>query len=148
MKNLESTEVVLDLEFEISGEGFAELEWSDLKLLKNKNHEVAIAIEKTLMRNFWEITSLEKLKSKLRKNLNFLDLTKIKLDFSEKQPNRSGFFMGAQTYSSTIINAIERIPEILTNKLFGWIYYTNEDESIETFRFIVNIETGEIKYFD
>lgn len=141
---------VIDFEFEISGEKFAELDWNKLVKLKTSNHEAAIAVEKTLMKTFWEITSLEELKEKLYKNLSFLDLIKIKLEFGEKSfiKNKSGHINFPTKYTDTVFNAIENVPKTFSEKLFGWIYYKNKDENLETFRFIINIDNGEIKYFD
>ena len=145
IEHTKTPDVAFDLEFEMSGEQFEELNWEKLRKLKEDNHEVAIAIEKTLMNNFWEIISLEELKTQLHKNLSFLDLVKIKLDFGEKgyQP-KSCYHQGI----SLAFNAIENLPNILTNKLFGWIYYKDKKDKLSTFRFSINIDTGAIKYFD
>ena len=133
----EEKSLAVNYEFEISGDNFTELQWKDLVMLKPKNHEVAIAIEKTLMKKMWEIVSTEEVKKSLQKNLKFLDLVKIKLDFGEYKQESKG---------NSIFYVGNRIS--LTDKLFGWVYYNDENEILETFRFTLNINNGEIKYFD
>lgn len=148
-----SYESSVDFEFEISGEKFSELEWEQLCRLKPKNHEVAIAIDRTLMKNLWEIVSLEELKTSLIKNLSFLNLVKVKLDFGEKSYPRchkhGGIFIPYHSVGIyNVFNAIESVPASFSDKLFGWVYYKDKDDNLETFRFTINIETGEVKYFD
>ena len=99
---------------------------------------MAHAIHKIIMKSAWEIVSLEELRCQLIKNLHFIDLVKIKLDFGEKSTTRASGYVD-------VVNAIENLPEKLSDKLFCWIYY-NEEEQLKTFRFILNISTGEIKY--
>jgi hypothetical protein len=110
-----------DLEFEISGEKFGDFELKENIFSEIKHFEIAKTIHKIIFKNIWEIVSIKKLEYQIIKKLNFIDLIKVKLDFSEKY---NGCF---------------------TDELFGWIYY-NEDEKIKSFRFILDISTGEIKY--
>jgi 4-amino-4-deoxy-L-arabinose transferase-like glycosyltransferase len=133
----------IDYEFEMSGEKFSEIDWSQLRFLKPKNHEIAIAVESSLMKNLWEITSVRELKDSIENNLSFVNFVKIKLDFAEK--SRAGY-PGVGIWS--VFNATETIPLTFSDKLFGWIYYKDKDDKLETFRFIINIDTGEVKYFD
>lgn len=130
---------IIDLEFEISGEKLSELEWSDIYFLNKTQSEMAHAIHKIIMKNAWEIVSLEELRCQLIKNLHFIDLVKIKLDFSEKED------LTSCSCNWNANNNIEAISEILTNKLFAWIYY-NEEDQLKTFSFILDISTGGIKY--
>lgn len=119
---------VMDIEFEISGEKLYELEWDNIRHLKQKEKKIAQVIHEVILKKAWDIISLEELKCQIIKNLHFIDLIKVKLDFSEKYNS-----------SSTV--------GIFTNDLFGWVYY-NEDEKIKTFRFVLNVSTGEIKYLN
>lgn len=146
-------ETTVDFEFEISGDKFSELDWEQLCMIKPKNHEIAIAIDRTLMKSLWEIVSLEELKTTIIKNLSFLNLVKVKLDFDEKPlpryPKHGGIFIPYVSVGiNNALNAIESIPESFSEKLFGWVYYKDKNDNLETFRFTINIETGEIKYFD
>jgi len=80
---------IIDLEFEISGEKLGELEWETVNYLGPKSLEIAQAIHKVILKKAWEIVSLEELRCQIIKNLHFIDLVKIKMDFSEKGPIRS-----------------------------------------------------------
>jgi len=126
---------IIDLEFEISGEKLGELELETVNSLGPKSLEIAQAIHKVILKNAWEIVSLEKLKCQIIKNLHFIDLVKIKMDFSEIGDILTPF------------NTIETLPNVLTDNLFGWICY-NEDDVLKMFRFILDISTGEIKYLN
>jgi hypothetical protein len=146
-------ETSVDFEFEMSGEEFSELEWEQLRMLKTKNHEVAIAVEKTLMKNLWETVSLKELKTTLIKNLSFLNLVKVKLDFGEDRSTSLHQQEGVFIHRGDVgiygaINAIKTIPATFSDNLFGWVYYKDKNDDLETFRFIINIETGKTKYFD
>lgn len=132
----------VDLEFEISGEKLSELEWKEVNFLQESDLEIAHSIHKVLLKNAWEIISLEELKCQIIKNLHFIDLIKVKLDFSEigGRIEQVSYFNKLSPY-----NTIENLPNILSNNLFGWVYY-NEKDNLKTFRFILDISNGEIKY--
>ena len=114
----------LDLEFEISGEKLGDFEQEVIPFYEPNKMEIAKAVHSVILRKAWGWTSLEEIRCQITKKLNFVDLVKVKLDFSEK-------------YNSCC--------SIFTDNLFGWIYY-NENEKLETFSFILNISTGEIKF--
>ncbi len=143
---MQSNDLEFDLEFEISGEKLGELESDTIKYLTQKENEIAQAVHKVIMKKAWEIVSLEELKCQIIKNLHFIDLIKIKMDFSEKSPIRSKKHL-CVCNSLTPFNTIEQLPDVLTNDLFAWIYY-NEDDELKTFRFILNVSNGEIKYLN
>ena len=134
----------IDLEFEISGEKLWDFDYSLVKFSDPKKIEIAKTIHSIILNKAWGLTSIEKLKCQIGEKLNFVDLVKIKLDFSETtipKYNRKGLIIGA--YS--VFNAAENLPEQLSDDLFGWVYY-NENEKLEMLSFMLNISTGEIKF--
>ena len=134
-----NVEEIIDVEFEISGEKFIPLEELDNGVYVNHSlnvfndklyHQTLKTIHDIIFKNLWELISIEKLKSILENKLSFLDLVKVKLDFNSKAVLDSKY--KGKYY-------VER--EIL----YCWIYY-NEKDSLKTFRFILDISNGEIKY--
>jgi hypothetical protein len=135
-----------DLEFEISGEQLDDLDWHIIYNLNPTEKEIATSVHKIILKNAWEIISLEELRCQLIKNLYFIDLIKVKLDFGEAHPPKPDKSIFRNTFFDKIYyNTIESLPFILSDNLFGWIYF-KENEKIKTFRFILDISTGEIKY--
>ena len=67
---------IIDLEFEISGEKLSELEHGDIFFLEKIQFDMAHAIHRIILKNAWEIVSLEELRCQLIKNLHFVDLVK------------------------------------------------------------------------
>lgn len=141
--------IPIGLEFEISGEKLGEFEWSQINFLSEKEFEIGKAVHNVILKKAWEIISLEELRCALIKSLHFIDLIKIKLDFSENPPLRTKFKSGICICETALspLNTIENLPNILSDNLFGWIYY-NDDDTLKTFRFILDISTGEIKYLN
>jgi len=134
----------VDLEFEISGEKLTELEWTHIPSLDSICKEIAHAIHRIILKKAWEIVSIEELKCQIIKNLNFIDLIKVKLEFSGKSGRVEQF---RDNEKLNAYNTISDLPTVLSNNLFGWVYY-NENDTLKTFRFILNISTGEIKYLN
>jgi len=134
INSTEQTVDIIDYEFEISGENYSELDYSVLAGLHKRSHEIAISVDRVLMKSFWEIITLKNLRLKIKEKLNFIDLVKIKLDFGEKSSKSTLFSISAS--------------HNISNELFGWVYYNDDKENLQTFRFIVNIESGGIKYLD
>lgn len=151
----------VDLDFEISGEKLDELNLSTIRYFDEKTSEIVKAVHEVILKKAFEITSLNDLKNNLEKSLFFIDLVKIKLDFSEKSDtlnfindsisiyfNSNCLIETPKWISNDDLEIKEEIKnKLLTNNLFGWIYY-NEDDTLKTFRFILNISTGEIKYLN
>lgn len=151
----------IDLEFEISGKKLDELNLSTIHRFDENTSKIVQAIHNVILKKAFEITSLSDLKSDLEKSLSFVDLVKIKLDFSE-QPDTLNFIVDSSSIymnkacvteaSAWIANNDLEIKEeikntLLTDNLFGWVYY-NEDDALKTFRFILDVSTGEIKYLN
>lgn len=130
----------IDLEFEISGEKIEEFNYGLTKNLNQKETKIAQEIHKIIFKKAWEIATIEELKAKIIKQIDFIDLVKIKLEFGEFKNNSYSSSLHSFFYSTA-----NKLPEILSNELFCWIYY-NEDEVLKTFRFILNISNGEIKF--
>lgn len=123
--NLEKT-LSKDCVFSIYGKKFSGLRWYDLNLLKSNNHEIAIAIDKTIENAIGYKTTINELKKILQTNLSFLSPFKLRLDF--------------KIFDNLNLNN--------KSKLFGWVYYADSNDIIQTFRFTLNIRNDEIKYFD
>ena len=92
--------------------------------------EKYVQIHLIILKSAWELVSIDKLRSQIVKQLTFIDLVKVKLDFGE---NLHGSYWISE--------------DNLTNNLFGWVYY-NENDNLKMLRFILNISTGEVKYLN
>ena len=75
---------LFELEFEISGENLDEFNCKTIHNLSSQELKIAQSIHKAILQKAQEIVSLGELKIQITKNLNFIDLVKVKLDFSEK----------------------------------------------------------------
>ena len=122
---------IIDLEFEICGEKISELEWDDTHFLDKTQSEMTHAIHKIIMKSAWEIVSLEELRCQLIKNLHFVDLIKVKLDFSEKSNTTKFLDLSNRIGIYSVFDTISTLPEKLSNNLFCYIYY-NEEEKLKT----------------
>ncbi len=103
------------------------LNWDILSRLKTANHSIAIAINKSMNKNFGKEITIKQLKNDISKNLKFLSFFKIDINYP------------------TYINPNTKET---TNKIFGKVCYNNNNGSTEMLMFIINNETGSVKYFD
>ena len=102
-----STFPIIDIEFEISGQKLDEFRWDSFPFLKGGELEIAQAIHKVILKNAWELMSLEELRCQIIKSLHFIDLIKIKMDFSEKTFLKQGLKIisaGTGDYTGGAIN--------------------------------------------
>jgi hypothetical protein len=143
----------VDIEFEISGEKLEELDFPTCyhpHVYDETLRKINIEVHNIILKQAWSITSIEKLKNQIIKKLDFVDLVKVKLDFGERQKLDGCSwtdFSGVPQSNYLVTRNIEALQHIFTENLFGWVYY-NENEELKTFRFILNIANGEIKYLN
>jgi len=137
----------VDYSFIIPVDEFDILDWRKLSTLKGINQDIALTVEKTLFNKLEILTSVEELKTILKKRLNFVNIEKIVINF----PDKSGVYTNnKKNHGRTELTKNSIYNEVLNldNRLFGFIYYNDEEEKLQTFRFIINTTTGKVKYFD
>jgi len=137
----------VDYSFIIPVDEFEMLDWRKLSVLKGINQDIALTVEKILFSKLETLTSVESLKAILKEKLNFINIEKIVINFPDKSGtytnNKKNHGRTELTNNSVYNNILN-----LDNRLFGFIYYNDEEEKLQTFRFIINTETGSVKYFD